>query len=378
MSNLATHPPNDWGTQPPAIHYGEHSLVYREVMMERLRDVVIGQTASGVAVRVLVVFTLVSTAFSALANGGCIHDLQVCFSNGISSWEWWSGFAQNAGTEFIGGLVTFFLFEQIVGGERRRQAEARDAEEKKQAEERALLEKKLAEEKERQADEQAREDKINDLIRRLKSEVHDVHKAAYEEILDLGWFRDGTLTKRDLRSAKLQGVNLMGANLQGAYLRGANLQGAYLRGANLQGADLRRTDLQGAKLGHAELQGANLEYANLQAANLLGANLQEAKLWLANLQGAKLWDAELQGADLRDATLQGATLWGARLQGVVVMDYGDHTTQLDENTTLPNRTNYDPAQGLEQLERFGVTVMKSWEEYNAWREAQRNKDTDSP
>jgi hypothetical protein len=66
-----------------------------------------------------------------------------------------------------------------------------------------------------------------------------------------------TLTKADLRYAKLQGADLIFAKLQGADLSAANLQGADLISANLQGANLIFANLQGANLISANLQGAN-------------------------------------------------------------------------------------------------------------------------
>ena len=263
---------------------------------QRVRNVIrrfVGETASGVAVRVLVLFTLGSTAFSALANGGCIENLEVCWESGTFSWEWWSSFFQNAGTEFIGGLVTFVLFEQIVGGERRRQD-----------------------------DKKALNDKINGLLRKLRSSVTDVHKAAYEEIRALGWFHDGTLAGKGLISANLQGADLTWANLQGANLISANLQGANLGGANLQGTQLNN--------------------ANLEGADLLGANLKGAVVTNFSLRFA--------GMDIRKKIL------------------------FDDQTRLPDETYYDPKQGSKQLERFGVTVAESKEEYWAWHRERRNKD----
>jgi len=134
-----------------------------------------------------------------------------------------------------------------------------------------------------------------------------------------------TLTKADLRYAKLQGADLIFAKLQGADLSAANLQGADLSRANLQGANLIFANLQGANLISANLQGAdlisaklqraNLSYAELQRANLSAAKLQGAYLSAANLQGAYLISANLQGADFSFAKLQGANLGYAELQG---------------------------------------------------------------
>ena len=95
---------------------------------------------------------------------------------------------------------------------------------------------------------------------------------------------------------------------------------------------------------------------------------------MPELQGAHLFQANLQGADLWGAKLQGAKLNNAHLEGAVVADFDPLRTQLDENTILPDGSKYDPAQGLEQLKRFGVTVAESEGDWMAWHKAHRNKD----
>ena len=205
-----------------------------------------------------------------------------------------------------------------------------------------------------------------DLVRRASSPSNEIAKDAIDELRHHGWLKG--------KDGLLEEANLRDANLQGTHTGEANLQRANLRDANLYGADLWKANLQGADLGEAELQRANLWVANLQRANLNGANLQEADLNGAHLQRAIFGNANLQRADLSSAELQRANLNGANLQRAVVTDFKDIVTLLDENTTLPNGAKYDPAQGLEQLELFGVTVVKSWEEYEAWRKEQRNKD----
>ena len=90
----------------------------------------------------------------------------------------------------------------------------------------------------------------------------------------------------NLRSARLNGVDLVHAQLQGANLEYTQLYGADLSYAQLQGAILLSTQLQGAILKWVELQGAILEYAQLQGAILLSTQLQGAILRKTQLQGA--------------------------------------------------------------------------------------------
>jgi hypothetical protein len=208
----------------------------------------------------------------------------------------WEGLALNFGTEMAGAVVTYLLLELVIGRTERREA------------------------------------KKADLIAQMGSKAQDVAIAASEQLARCGWLYDGSLQGADLEWANLQEAFLPGANLQGADLLGANLQEAFLHRANLQGAFLYGANLQGTDLASANLKEVDLEDANLQGANLLGANLQGAFLRGGNLQGAHLGGANLQGVKLFNANLQGADLFNANLQGA----------DFDENTTLPDGTNWTP------------------------------------
>jgi len=139
----------------------------------------------------------------------------------------------------------------------------------------------------REAAAKALEARKKDLIAQMGSKVHDVAIEAVKDLRKEGWLTDGSL------------------------------RGAFLWYAELQGAPLRDADLQGVRLRFANLQGAILEIGKLQGADLT----------LADLEGANLFAAKLQGASLR-----GATLLNADLQ---------HAT-FDENTRLPDATNWTP------------------------------------
>lgn len=160
----------------------------------------------------------------------------------------------------MGAVLTFFLFELILGA-------------KKETKEKAELE-----EKERHAKAEAEQAEKQRLIVELRSKDNATALNALAQIKAKGWHKDGTL----------EGANLSQANLQGADLWQAHLQGVGLLGANLQAANMDKANLQGAGMWAANLQGANLWQANLYKANLEGANLRAAELWQANLQGAQL------------------------------------------------------------------------------------------
>jgi hypothetical protein len=222
--------------------------------------------------RVLVAVAVVSLGISALSH----------WLDGSGAWWGWADSAfQNFSTEMMGAVLTFFLFELVVG---------------------------VRNEKKR-------------LIIELRSKDNITALNALEQIREKGWHKDGTLKGVNLLYANLQEAKLHDVNLQGALLVLANLQDALLYRANLQSANLMLANLQGAHLDDANLQGANLMLANLQSAHLDDANLQATDLLKANLQGARLSGAKLQGTNLEEASLQAADLRGV---------------EFDEKTVLPD------------------------------------------
>ena len=72
------------------------------------------------------------------------------------------------------------------------------------------------------------------------------------------------LSKADLSSISLGGIDLTRADLRQATLRGADLRSAKMEGANLSDADLGFARLDGANLTDAKLGGASLEGATAE------------------------------------------------------------------------------------------------------------------
>jgi len=161
------------------------------------------------------------------------------------------------------------------------------------------------------------------------SEINQLVDAALQDCLEAAIRDDANLTEADLSNANLAQAILRGADLQESLIAGANLQGAKLSGANLQGANLHSINLKGAQLTDANLQDTWLNDANLQGANLSGANLQNA--WLSVCICGE------PPANLQAANLSGANLSGANLEGTTLTD-----ALLDENTILPDGTNWTP------------------------------------
>lgn len=146
--------------------------------------------------------------------------------------EWWSGWLQNFSTEVFGAIMTFALFELLVGGRKET------------------------------ADIKAR------LIREAGSKDNATALKALREIRDRGWIEGNAsiFLGMDLRNANLEGVNLIEANLGGSSLGRVNLKGAKLHNTDLGSANLRNANLEGADLFQSNLEGASLRGVKLKNA----------------------------------------------------------------------------------------------------------------
>lgn len=140
-----------------------------------------------------------------------------------------------------------------------------------------------------------REEEKARLIRQMGNKVNGIALQAVEELRALEAIKDGSLINVSLEEANLQGVRLGRVDLRGARMDFANLSGGHLFFANME-----RADMSGVNFSGAVLTGANLRYADLVAADLRGTLLSEADLSHAKLDRA----------------------------------------QFDENTQLPDKTNW--------------------------------------
>jgi len=177
----------------------------------------------------------------------------------------WDGLLLNLGTELVGAVVAYVVFEMAVGALKRREVQKAD------------------------------------LVMQMGSPDNSLATAAAQKLRGHGWLCDGSLQGANLVGASLQEGDLSEASLGRADLRYGRLSGANLRGADLRGAKLREADLSEADLG-----GADLRAADLWEADLRGSNLSEANLSTADLSRADMWSVCLLEADLSRATLEQA------------------------------------------------------------------------
>jgi hypothetical protein len=163
-----------------------------------------------------------------------------------------------------------------------------------------------------------------------------------------------SLATADLGAADLDGAELFGANLENARLTAAAFSRTRLTFARLNEADLQRADLRGAllvdaKLNKADLRLARLDDAQLANASLFDADLRSASLQDARLTGTNLISADLRGADLSRVDLTGANLTDALLNPDVAVDSATAVTVLTgaiwQSTVCPDGTNSDTHAG---------------------------------
>ena len=128
------------------------------------------------------------------------------------------------------------------------------------------------------------------VVRKLRSQDHEVVLQAVEALRARGNLSDGTLAWVCLQYAKLQGANLSASDLRNADLNKANLEMA----------DLSYANLEGARLTKARMRSVNLEKASMIGANLTGANLRGA---LALQDGQLATASRMRGAIMPDGSL---------------------------------------------------------------------------
>jgi len=193
-------------------------------------------------------------------------------ASSVLSGQSWSGVWLNAGTGLVGSVVTYLLFDRLLGL-RERSQERRES-----------------------------------LIRDLNSTESAIRRRALEEMAARNW-----LTGADLRMCNLSGLSLRDLDLSGA-----NLSGSNMFGADLTGAVLRRAIARGADFRGAQMVGANLEEVNFEDCDLRGAFVRDA-----NARGAVFANAKLDGVDV------------SGLRGALLGDVSPERLMLDGSSSEP-------------------------------------------
>jgi uncharacterized protein YjbI with pentapeptide repeats len=191
----------------------------------------------------------------------------------LSKFEWASAWLMNISSELIGAVITYILFELIIG-----RAEKRNEEERHKIESQLRLRTRL-----------------------LQSNSFEEKQLILDEINALGVMR---------------GSNLMYSNLKGIFLSGVDMQDV----------DFSWSDLSGANMSNANLEGANLSNANLKGAILIGANFKGAIFANAELQHATVVNgcfdfAILKNANFQFANLENSSFFSAITEEIISNEY---------------------------------------------------------
>jgi hypothetical protein len=200
-------------------------------------------------VRLIVVLSFVGGLGLVLSVGATLYSCGWKIGVSLCSCDDWMGFFLNLGTELVGAALTYFLFSRFI--EHIQGLEAEKAE----------------------------------LIRQMGSSIKDVAVAAADRLGQRGWLYDGSVRRKRLYLANLEGANLWMADLEGADLRRANLEKAILPWTNLKGADLQEANLK-----RVDLRDADLEGVDLRGADLEGATLPDGTEWTPDTDMVRFTD----------------------------------------------------------------------------------------
>lgn len=201
--------------------------------------------------------------------------------------EWRSEWLQNFSTEMLGAIITFLLFELILG--------TRQEYEK--------------------------------LVAELGSTIAETTNRAAEQLRRKGWLTNGNLDGISLRDADLRNINFTKARL-----RSVDFRNAYLMNATMTHGDFLQSNLHGAILHNAGMVGANFDGSILKSADMKNSSLRQASLQNADLTQSNLYRVRLIETNLSGTSLNGANLKSAEIRDVIC----------NSQTILPDGTTWVP------------------------------------
>jgi len=232
--------------------------------------------------------------------------------NATTSDEWKESILQNFSTEMMGALITFALFELIVGTQQRSQdSKAAKTQRKQDAETLERLQETITS---TVTLEIKRTQKVSAVARlkQVKGTSED-RQPILDEMIELDY---------------LEGIDLYDVDLESAMLLYANLKGATLHDCKLTNAYLENADLQGTDLINVSLDRATLEKANLQGASLLRVDFRGTNLRNVNLQGTYV-------------ELHEENFWGATFNTDTILPDGKNWTPNTDMESFTNPTHPD-------------------------------------
>jgi len=326
--------------------------------------------------RLLVALAVVSLTISFLSHA---------LSQQVNWLSWADGAFQNFSTEMMGAIVTFGLFELILGARQREadKAETINREKQQQAffqrltEESTFQQQSFFQQLTEQNQKQIKQQTEQRLITQTASQDHSIALSAVDEIRARGWLQgsDSILINAFLNRANLMHADLHNANLIQAHLWNADLSYTDLTRSKLIGARIREAKLVQAKLQEADLSNTRAREADFSGAHLLLANFTNADLWLANFSNANLHgaifvnahlrDVNFTEADLSDADLTGADLRRAKITNV---QWGNNFFGEIQVATLPDGKEWSSDTDMARFtDSQHAQFETTWSQINAKR-----------
>lgn len=154
-------------------------------------------------------------------------------------------------------------------------------------------------------------------------------------------------------------------NQDGIPLVGVNVSGAFLQAIHLRNARLRRSDFSDADVRNSDFESSGLEDSNLRSGNFRQSNFQNA-----SLAGAEMQDGDFQGADFTRVELAGAAFDNADLRQASLKDVHWNDIRSIKGANLYGLRD-SPTGFLEWATKHGAVQIKSDEQWDKWRESQK-------
>ncbi|MDX2137149.1 MAG: pentapeptide repeat-containing protein [Chloroflexota bacterium] len=181
---------------------------------------------------------------------------------------WWSGALLNLGSGFVGAIVTFILFDQII---------------------------------------RVREE-VRTLIVKMRGKDIDEARFAIEYAREKDWFKLGYFREERFDNAILSEIDLEESNFVGASFIAVKMNYSNFGYSQLMNTVWQYSELKYSTFSNTNLVNANFRGSDLSFADLTFADLRNADLSFVNLSGANLLGANLNNATLREAQFDLTTI----------------------------------------------------------------------
>ena len=171
-------------------------------------------------------------------------------------------------------------------------------------------------------------------------DAQEAEDVAFDQIIARNVrFGEANLRRLQALDCQFENADFANCSLEKAYLRRVEFAGSRLLGVKILDGDLEdvrftRCSLNLGRLWTSSCKSLRFEHCSLQEASFDGTNLAGVVFYKCDLSQADFRNTKLKGADLRGSTIDGIKINAADLAGAII----------------------DPAQAMQLIELFGVTV----------------------